>query len=85
MSAEPERVLSRRQRAILQVIADYWREHGIAPTVRDVARLAGCAVSSASYQIGELEAAGLVTRRPNTPRSLRLAERPAAPGQGAAA
>jgi repressor LexA len=65
-------VLSVRQHRILQVIEDYWASEGYAPSVRDVARLAGCAYSTAAYQIGELEAAGRVTHTARTPRSLRV-------------
>lgn len=64
--------LTARQSLILQTISDYWAAHGIAPTVRDVARQIGCAVSSAAYQIGQLEVAGRIDRRPRTPRSMRV-------------
>jgi SOS-response transcriptional repressor LexA len=67
-------VLSVRQHRILQVIQDYWAIEGYGPSVRDVARLAGCSSSSAAYQIGELEAAGRVTHTARTPRSLRVVQ-----------
>jgi repressor LexA len=70
-------VLSARQRRVLEVVSDYWAVHGIAPTVREVARLAGFGTSSAAYQISELEAAGWLTRRPGIPRSLRIVDPPA--------
>lgn len=67
-------VLTVRQLRILEVIEDYWANQGYAPTLRDVARLVGCAYSSVAYQVGELEAAGRVKHTPGIPRSLRVVQ-----------
>jgi len=66
--------LTTRQRLVLEVIADYWTAYGIAPTVRDVARLVGCVPSSAAHTLNALEAAGRITRTPRIPRSMRVVE-----------
>lgn len=65
-------VLSLRQHEVLTAISDYWLAYGYAPTVRDIARLVGCAASAAAYQIGELESAGRITRARGIPRSMRV-------------
>jgi len=66
--------LTDRQELVLQVVTDYWTTYGIAPTVRDVARLVGCVPSSAAHTLNALEAAGRITRTPRIPRSMRVVE-----------
>lgn len=66
--------LTARQSLILQTISDYWATYGIAPTVRDVARLVGCFPSTAAYHLAVLESAGRIERRPRIPRSMRVVE-----------
>jgi len=67
--------LTSRQEFILQTISDYWLANGIAPTVRDVARLVGCFPSTAAHHLAVLESAGRIERRPRIPRSMRVVER----------
>lgn len=66
--------LTVRQKLILQTISDYWLANGIAPTVRDVARLVGCFPSTAAHHLAALEAAGRIERRPRIPRSMKVVE-----------
>lgn len=66
--------LSPRQELVLATIGDYWTTYGYAPTVRDIARLVGLVPSATAYQLGQLEAAGRITRTPRTPRSMRVVE-----------
>jgi repressor LexA len=72
-----DRGLTDRQELVLQVIGDYWTTYGYAPTVRDIARLVGLVPSATAYQLGQLEAAGRITRTPRIPRSMRVVERAA--------
>jgi SOS-response transcriptional repressor LexA len=66
--------LSPRQRLVLEVIGDYWTTYGHAPSVRDVARLVGLVPSATAYQLGQLEAAGRITRTPRISRSMRVVQ-----------
>jgi repressor LexA len=66
--------LTVRQKLILQTISDYWLANGIAPTVRDIARLVGCYPSTAAHHLGVLEAAGRIERRPRIPRSMKVVD-----------
>ncbi|MBD2835183.1 hypothetical protein ID871_32235 [Streptomyces pratensis] len=65
--------LSTRQIAILRVIGDWIIEHGEAPTVREIgARVGLASTSSVVYQLGRLEARGLVSWTGHQRRSCRL-------------
>jgi DNA-binding transcriptional ArsR family regulator len=69
-----------RQEQILAAIADHWREHGSAPSLREVAQvLGGGSASTVLRELDVLKAAGLVTYRERDgrmlPRTLRLVER----------
>ena len=66
--------LSVRQRLVLETISDYWTTYGYAPSVRDIARLVGLVPSAAAYQLGQLEAAGRITRTPRISRSMRVVQ-----------
>jgi len=58
---------------IVTFVARYWKEHGIAPTLREICDGADISSTSvANKQIGILEEMGQVTRRRGIPRSLRL-------------
>ena len=71
--------LTVRQALVLETIGDYWTTYGIAPTVRDIARLVGCVPSSAAHQIKALESAGRITRTPRIPRSMKVVQRDEVP------
>ncbi|MFD3880787.1 MULTISPECIES: LexA family protein [Streptomyces griseus group] len=58
-----ERPLSVRQEAILFVIRSWIIEHGEGPTVRQIGPRVGLSsTSSVAYQLGRLEARGLISR-----------------------
>lgn len=69
-------VLTVQQSRIVQFIADYWTAYGYAPAIRDLARQLGRSPSSVAYQLGELEAAGRITRARGISRSVRVVEQP---------
>lgn len=60
---------------VFRYILEYCEEHGYSPTLVEIA--VGCGLSSktnAHYHVETLAAAGLVTREPNSPRTVRVAE-----------
>ncbi|MGQ4339904.1 MarR family transcriptional regulator [[Kitasatospora] papulosa] len=70
-------ILSDRQEAILRVIGDWIVEHGEAPTVREIgARVGLASTGSVAYQLGRLEARGLISRTGHRWRSCRLWAQP---------
>ena len=72
-------VLTPRRRKMVQFIEEYLREHGCSPTNREIADGAGLAsVSSVSYHLQALKAAGIVTYEDGCPRTVRVL-RPAQP------
>jgi len=75
MSAPEAPAANPRRERILDAIEAHWREHGYAPSVRDVAAVEGCAFSTAIHHIRELERAGRVVRAPGVARSLRVMQR----------
>jgi repressor LexA len=69
----PGRVLTRRQRKIVQFIDEYSREHGCSPSIREIADGAALASTSAvSYQLRELKAAGILSYDAARPRTVRV-------------
>jgi repressor LexA len=75
--------LSKRQEAILEFIRKFSLEHGYPPTIREIGK--ACDISSTSvvnYNLDKLERAGLLERKREVSRGLRLAEalREIAPG-----
>ena len=60
-------------RALLGAIARYQREHGYAPSIRDLQgmlRISSCSV--VVYRLRRLEERGLIRRDPRIPRSIRV-------------
>ncbi len=65
--------LTPRQRLVLQVIEDSVRQHGYAPSMREIGEAAGLASTSAvSYQISALEKKGRLSREAGRPRTFVL-------------
>lgn len=67
--------LSKRQEAILVFIRKFIRECGYPPTIREIGK--ACDISSTSvvnYNLDKLERAGLLKRRREVSRGLRLTE-----------
>lgn len=66
-------VLSPRQESILRVIRNSIIECGEGPTVRQIGERVGLSsTSSVAYQLGRLEALGLISRSTRRWRSCRL-------------
>jgi len=66
--------LSKRQEAILKFIRGFSQEYGYPPTIREIGR--ACDISSTSvvnYNLDKLERAGMLERRREVSRGLRLA------------
>ncbi|MFB7216523.1 LexA family protein [Streptomyces sp. NPDC056255] len=65
--------LSSRQEAILRAIRDWLAESGESPSVRQIGEQVGLSsTSSVAYQLGRLEARGLISRTGHRWRSCRL-------------
>jgi repressor LexA len=63
--------LSRRQRMIMQVVADTQEHKGYAPTIREIGEAVGLAsTSSVHYQVAELERKGCLSRDAKRPRTI---------------
>ncbi|MBR8638566.1 MarR family transcriptional regulator [Streptomyces tuirus] len=65
--------LTDRQEQILRHIRTAITDRGDAPTVAELAAATGMRPSSVHYQLGELEAKGVIVREPGRPRGIRLA------------
>jgi repressor LexA len=75
------RVLTWRQRKVFQVIKDYVEANGCSPTSREIAEGAGLkSASTVHHHLKQLKAAGWVTYRAGSPRTVRVLR----PGDGAA-
>lgn len=85
-SRQPREVtLTPRQQKIIQVIETSQRDHGYAPSMREIADGAGLAsTSSVSHQLSVLADKGLIVRGARRPRTAVLREPPAT-GAGRAA
>jgi repressor LexA len=69
----PGRVLTQRQRNIVQFIDEYVREHGCSPSIREIAEGVSLASTSAvSYQLRELKTAGILGYDATHPRTVRV-------------
>jgi len=56
---------------LLCAIAEYWGEHGMAPTVRELCvAMGGRSTSTAEYHLHRLESIGYVRRVPRVARGL---------------
>jgi len=81
---DPDRVLTWRQRKILQVIKDSVQRRGYPPSMREIGDAVGLSsISSVSYQLAALERKGYLRRNGRRPRTaeVRLPSRPAIPHQ----
>ena len=64
-------VLSERQRQILDFIGAYAERHGVSPTFKEIGDAVGLkAISAVSYQVGQLQAKGFLSRRDRMPRTI---------------
>ena len=69
--------LSERQREMLTFIEDFVRENGYPPTYEEIRVALGISTKSlVNHHLEALEAAGYLSRVPNTPRGIRLSQSP---------
>ncbi len=69
-------MLSGRQQEIYDFVAQYAREHGYPPTVREIGEAVGLASPSTVHaHLANLERAGLIRRDPTKPRALEVVSR----------
>jgi len=69
----PQSRITRRQAEVLAALATYQREHGYAPTVRELGRLTGIrSISGVAQHLATLERAGYIRRTPRLPRALTI-------------
>jgi repressor LexA len=69
---DPDHVLSWRQQKILQVIRDFAKRRGYAPTLDEIGKAAGLVKSSVSYQVATLQRKGYLRRIAGRPRTIEL-------------
>lgn len=71
MNATATRPLTPRQQALIDAIWSYWREHGYAPSKRDLQSMTGISTTSVHYNLLKLKRYGLISM-PNaaTPRAI---------------
>lgn len=67
--------LTKRQRELLTFLKDYWREHGYAPTLEEMAGHFGLrSVATIHKHLSHLERKGFISRDWNQRRSIRFHE-----------
>ena len=71
-----------RRRRILQVVQDFGRREGYAPSYRQIGDEAGIAVSTVSYHVGKLKQQGLLCREAGQPRTIVEPAHPASRAEG---
>ena len=65
--------LTERQRALLDFVRAYTTSHGYSPTMREIAEALGYrSIGSVHYQVGQLEARGLIRRSTNRSRTFKV-------------
>ena len=70
---DPDHVLTGRQQKMLQVIREYGKHRGYAPSLREIAEAAGLAsTSSVSYQLSVLQDKGYLRRDARRPRTVEV-------------
>ena len=75
------KMLTWRQRKVFQVIQEYVEANGCSPSLRDIAEAAGLkSASTVNHHLAQLKAAGFVTYKAGSPRTVRVLR----PGQRAA-
>ena len=68
-------VLTRLQRKVLSRLGSYIREHGYAPSYRELMRLCDLSnVHSVSFHLDALQRKGYVTRTPRVSKSIKIVE-----------
>lgn len=65
--------LTDREQHTLHYLVTFIDKNGFSPSVREVATGSGISVAVAHYRLERLRDAGVVTWKPGTPRTLRVA------------
>lgn len=66
-------MLTKKQNEILDIIIKYIENEGIPPTTREIGELAGLSSTSTVHgYLTRLEERGYITRRKESPRSIRV-------------
>jgi len=74
---EVVRMLTSRQKEVLELIGIFIEEHGYSPTVRELADLCGVRSSSTMHgYLDRLEKAGYICKHDTLPRTLRVIKKP---------
>jgi repressor LexA len=70
---DPDHVLTGRQQKVLQIIRDFGKRRGYAPTLREIGDAAGLAsTSGVSYQLSVLQEKGYLRRDARRPRTVEV-------------
>jgi SOS-response transcriptional repressor LexA len=72
VTGEPDPVLSRTQRRVLQAAIDAISREGFPPSMREIGEAVGLSTSSVEYQLDELERKGYVRRALGRSRALTV-------------
>lgn len=66
-------MLNERELEILNVIVDYIKQNGYAPSVREIGKIVGLkSTSTVHTYLKSLESKGFIERKENLPRALRV-------------
>lgn len=66
-------MLNERELEILNVIVDYIKQNGYAPSVREIGKIVGLkSTSTVHTYLKSLESKGFIERKENFPRALRV-------------
>lgn len=63
--------------AIFKWIYTYIQEHGYSPALKDIAEGTGYNLIAVYHTVNRLVALGYITKKPNSPRAIALADVPA--------
>lgn len=65
--------LTKRQQLVYDGIVEYQKEHGFAPSIRELCRLSGLASTSSVYaHLKSLEDLGYIKRKEDAPRAIAI-------------
>jgi len=74
---EVVKMLTSRQKEVLELIGSFIEEHGYSPSIRELANLCGVRSSSTMHgYLERLEKAGYICKYDTLPRTLRVIKKP---------
>lgn len=66
-------MLTKKQRIVLKAIDEYIEKERISPTVRELCDILGFSSTSTVHRyLGDIEEKGYITRKKESPRSIRI-------------